>query len=242
VEIASGVTKRLYEGRPGAMNWVFDSNAVIVSETPEAAGPQRRIFFRRVDFDGNVTLLRELPVDEQAGSLAAPIDRSTAIVFRAPRDFRLIRLDGSAAEQSVSPAQPGFVLPLPSISRDKEWVAFRINPSANNATRMNVVELVRTDGSARRTVQLPFFALEQDTLKILPGATDLIVVERPSPGANPGVYTVNVATGSVKRLFEFVPQGRSPDVIASPDGRTLLTLGTEMLTPSVSAMDFSHIE
>jgi hypothetical protein len=66
------------------------------------------------------------------------------------------------------------------------------------------------------------------------------VAERPSPGVEPGVYRVNVAGGSVKKLFDYVARGRLPEIAASPDGRTLLTLATEMVTPSVTARDLSR--
>jgi hypothetical protein len=106
---------------------------------------------------------------------------------------------------------------------------------------MNRIELIRTDGSERRTIELPFSALATDTLAILPGAKDLIVVERPSSAANHGVYLVNAATNAVNKLFDYSPQGRLPEISVSPDGRTVLALITEIPPPSVSAMDFSTI-
>jgi hypothetical protein len=241
VEIATGQTKQLREGRPGELSWVLDSNVVVASEM-SGAGPQRKVSIWQIDLNGKAVLLREFPFAEPPGSFVAPINRSMAMVMRAPRDFRLIRLDGSADERVVSPEQKGYVFPLPSFSTDNEWTVFRINPSGNDGARMNIAELVRTDGTARRTIELPFFAHVQSTPVILPGAKDLIVAERPAPGAIPGVFLVNVATGSVTRLFDYAPQGRFPEIVASPDGRSLLALSTEVLAPSASAMDFSHMK
>jgi hypothetical protein len=116
-----------------------------------------------------------------------------------------------------------------------------MNPSGMDATRMNRIELMHLDGTARRTIDLHFFAQALNTLVILPGAKELIVTERPSPGVEPGVYLVDVATSSVKKLFSYVQQGRIPEFAASPDGRTVLALITETLPPTVSAMDFSQI-
>src|SRR6185369_15579353 len=102
VEIATGQIKELRESASTAdMHWVMDSNGVIVSELSAASGPQHRASFWQVDFDGKATLLRELSFDGAAGSSAAPFDRSTAMVFRAPLDLRLVRLDGSGAERAI---------------------------------------------------------------------------------------------------------------------------------------------
>jgi Tol biopolymer transport system component len=242
-DVATGQAKPLRDTRPADMNWVLDSNAVIVSELSAVSATQRRLSFSQIDFEGKVTLLRELPFDEASGSFAAPIDRSTAILMSAgSHEFQLVRLDGSSDQRVALTTQNGYVLPRPSLSADKKWAAFRINPSGNDATRMNLVELLRLDGTERRLIELPFFAQTQNTLFILPGAQDLIVVERPSPGVEPGVYLVNVATRSVKKLFVYAPQGRLPEVVASSDGRTVIALMSETLEPSVSAMDLSGIK
>jgi hypothetical protein len=107
---------------------------------------------------------------------------------------------------------------------------------------MNLVELVRLDGTEHRVVELPFFAQAQSTLLILPGAQDLIMVERASPGVEPGVYVVNVATRSARKLFVYSAQGRLPDFAASTDGRTALALINETPVSSVTAIDLSGIK
>jgi Tol biopolymer transport system component len=243
VEIATGQTRQLRETSTSSdLNWMPDSDVVIVSEISGTAGSPRLASFRRIDLDGKATLLRELPFDEPPGSFAAPLDRSTAIVMNAVRhDVRLLRLDGGADERVVSPTQNGFIYPGLAISTDKQWVAFRINPSGNDATRMSKIELVRLDGSARKTFDLPFFAQTGNAMAILSGAEELIVSERASPGVDPGVYLVNGTTGSVKKLYEYVAQGRFPEFAVSPDGRTALGAMTETRTPAVNAMDLSQI-
>jgi hypothetical protein len=225
------------------MDWVLDGNAMIVSELSAGPGPQRRFSFYQIELDGKATMLRVLPFDEPPASFAAPLDRATAIVMSAgSHEFRLIRLDGGSEQRVALATQKGFVLPRPTISADKQWAAFRINSSGNDTARLNLVELVRLDGTEHRVVELPFFAQPQSTLLILPGAQDLIMVERASPGVEPGVYVVNVATRSARKLFVYSPQGRLPDFAASTDGRTALALINETPASSVTAMDLSGIK
>jgi hypothetical protein len=243
LDIGTGQTTQLRDTHPADMNWVMDSSTVVVSEVSNASAPQRRLSFTQIGLDGKVTLLRELPFDEPAASFGAPIDHSAAIVMSAgSHDFRLIRLDGGTDQIVALTTQKGYVLPRASISADRQWAAFRINPSRNDVTRLNLIELVRLDGTERRVIELPFFAQAGNALFILPGAQDLLIVERPSSGVDPGVYIVNVATRSVRKLFVYAPQGRLPEFVASADGRTAFALMTEMLTPSVSAMDFAGIK
>ena len=104
---------------------------------------------------------------------------------------------------------------------------------------MSIVELVRLDGTERRVIDLPFVA---QSVFIMPGAQDLMVVERPSPGTDLGVYVVNVATRSSKKLFVYATQGRLPEFVASSDGRTVLGLMTETQAPSVAAVDLAGIK
>jgi len=102
-----------------------------------------------------------------------------------------------------------------------------------------LVELVRMDGTERRVVDLPFLA---QTVFIMPGAQDLIVVERPAQSTDLGVHVVNVATRSVRKLSVYAAQGRVPEFVASSDGRTVLALLTETRAPSVSALDLAAIK
>jgi hypothetical protein len=104
-----------------------------------------------------------------------------------------------------------------------------------------VIELVRLDGSRRYTIELPFFALNGNSLAILPGAKQLVVTERPPQNGNAAVYLVDAETSAVKKLFDYSAQGRPPELVVSPDGQTLLAQVTESLTPSVSAIDLTRI-
>jgi Tol biopolymer transport system component len=239
LDVATGQTKDL-RSQPAEMSWVLDRDVVVIAEI---AGASRRVSFWQVDLEGKSTLLRELPFDEPPGSMAVPLDRSSALVWRStPGEARFVALDGRSADRVVSPAGKGFVLPRPALSSDKGWVAFRINPSGNDSTRLNVVELVARDGAARHSVELPFFVQGADTLKILPGGKGFVVAERPSRGADAAIYLVDVATKASKKLFDYTPRGRLPELAPSPDGRTVLTLTTETLAPSITAMDLSGVK
>jgi Tol biopolymer transport system component len=240
VDVGTGKTSTLRDAHPADTSWVTDANTVIVFELSAVSGPQRRIAFSQVGLDGKAALLRDLPFDEPPGSFAAPIDHSTAMVMTAgSHEFRLVPLDGGADRRVALATQTGSVVPRPSISADRRWAAFRITPPGNDATRLSVIELVRLDGTERRVVDLPFVA---QAVFIVPGAQDLIVVERPSSGTDLGVHVVNVATRSVRKLLVSAAQGRVPEFVASSDGRTVLALMTETQAPSVAAVDLAAIK
>jgi Tol biopolymer transport system component len=242
IDVATNQTKALRERPAADMGWTLDAQ-VVVSAVTDGSGPQRRVSFWQTDLGGTSTVLRDLPFEQPSWSVAAPVDRSTALLMRTtPPELRLVSLDGSAGDRTITPGRRGYVLPRPALSADRQWVALRINPSGNDATRMSVVEVIRTDGGARQSIDLPFFAQDQDTLRILPGGKELVVVERPAGATEPGVYLVGVAAGSVKKLLTYIPRGRGPELAVSPDGRTLLTLTTDTAKPSISAMDLSQIK
>jgi Tol biopolymer transport system component len=242
IDVETNQAKALRERPAGDMGWTLDAQ-VVVSAVTDGSGPQRRVSFWQTDLGGTSAVLRDLPFEQSSWSVAAPIDHSTALLMRnTPPELRLVSLDGRAGDRTITPERKGYVLPRPAWSPDRQWLALRINPSGNDATRMSVVELIRTDGSAHQSIDLPFFAQDQDALRLLPGGKELVVVERPAGATEPGVYLVGVATRSVKKLLTYVARGRGPELAVSPDGRTLLTLTTEIAKPSISAVDLSRIK
>jgi hypothetical protein len=135
------------------------------------------------------------------------------------------------------PARDRFVAPRPSLSGDRQWIAFRLSPGQGDNTRLTVLELVRVDGSERRTIELPFGAEAGANVTIAPGAAAVVVVEQRRTDQASGVYLVDVAKKSTSKLFTYVPMGRFPEIALSPDGRTLLYLLTETPPPKISAVD-----
>jgi hypothetical protein len=130
----------------------------------------------------------------------------------------------------------------PSLSPDRRWVAFRINPNGADNRTMNVVELVQLDGSERHTLQLPFSAeAGANNPAIVLGGKGVVVVERRQPGQASGIFLVDVETRAVTRLQDAAPVGRIPEVAAAPDGRSVLFLVSLVLPSTVSAWDFSPL-
>jgi Tol biopolymer transport system component len=247
MEVATGRTVSLADLREsgGATAvWLPDSRGVIVSEISGGSGPERRVAFRQIDLAGKSTVLRQSALGE-APSTGIAIDAATALVSRkASRDYRVVRLAGDTTERVILADIAGFSS-APVFSPDRQWIAFRRNPGGTNNTQMNVVEFLRTDGSAHTTIKLPFYAASgQNNPVILPGGKDLIVVEYLRQDTDPGVYLVNVATKAVKKLFTYPARPARygpPDIAISPDGRTIVYGMWEMLTPSISTMDLSPL-
>ena len=238
VEIATGNTKELRLLAEG-QEWVVDGQTVILSEiTAQPSGPRSATLWQ-VALDGNSSRLGELRVE--ANTTLIPIDRSRVLLRVAAREFRVADI-ASGAERLMLKMDQGFIAVRPSFSVDRQWAAFRVNPNAPNNTQMNVVELVRLDGSARRTVKLPFSAeAGANNPAILPGATAVVVLERGGPVALPGVFLVDSTTREATKLLEITVAGRPSEITLSPDGRTLLYLVWETRPPVVSAINLSSI-
>ena len=128
----------------------------------------------------------------------------------------------------------------PSYSADKQWVAFRLFAATPGNPQTKLVELVRLDGSARRSVELPMIAEAMaNNPAILPGANALVVVERQRTGVPPGLFLVDAATRAATKLLQLPMAGRLPEIVLSSDGRTLLYLVSDILPSTVSAVDFT---
>jgi hypothetical protein len=157
-------------------------------------------------------------------------------------DYHLVPLAGDGPERSILPGvdSRNSVLVL---SPDRQWVAVRRGANGAENAGMNVIDLCRVDGSARVSIDLPFFAaFGSSSVVVLPGAKELIVVEAARQDTDPGVYLVTVATKAVRKLFTYPARpARSggPDISVSPNGRTVVYTVWEALTPSFSTMDLS---
>jgi dipeptidyl aminopeptidase/acylaminoacyl peptidase len=245
-EVASGQTRKLHELRPNVANaslwWSPRSDALMLSETWTPPGSNRAVSFWRIDLQGHATQLGQVALGPAPG-LGLAIDDSTALVSRAaPRDFRIVRLSGDTAGRVILGPQAGFSA-VPVLSHDRKWLAVRRNPDGNDNTRMNIVELLRLDGTGRTTIELPFFALPGQTNPIiLPGGNELIVVENRRTDTDPGVYLVTVSPRNVQKLFTWSASGPPPEFSPSPDGRGLVYLKQETLPPSLSIVDVSPLQ
>lgn len=202
-----------------AMTWSQDSRSVLMMRRPEVAGDSSTTI-ERVDLDGNVQVLY------RAQDLSGPINdsllyekRGRAYFVRnyahAEKEYRLISVDS------------GYIS-SPAFSRDRNWVAFRLNPAGNNSA-MTVLEIMRIDGSGRTQIKLPFNAApNEDNPQFLPGSTELIVTEDGRFTDTPGMYLVSVTTGAVKKLATVSRASRQqPQVSVSPDGTRVLFWRTD---------------
>ena len=235
-DIATGQTTDL-RVLPQGSSWVMDGDAALVTEIDDASGAGRRASVWQVSLTGTATLLREVPLP--AGSALMVIDRSRALLVRsATRDVRLLPLNADGEERALVTGGGAPLLPQPTFSADRRWVAFRVAPARGDTTRHTTLELARLDGGARKTLDVPFFV---DNVAVLPDAAGAIVVESRRTDQQPGVYLVDATTRLPTRLFTWAGIGPSPQISLSPDGRTLLARSTEALPPDVFALDISTV-
>jgi Tol biopolymer transport system component len=223
----------------GSVFWLPDSQHLLVTDQA-GSGQSRKMSFRLVDVAGQSSPLRDLTIGEQPG-YAVAIDATTALVTRASaRDLRLASLAGEGPERVILADIEMVATPL--LSADRQWLAVRRSTGPSGSTGLNAIELCRTDGSTRTTIDLPFMAAPGTwALAIRPGARELIVVEAWRPDSDPGVYLVTVSTKAVKKLFSYPSKpGRSgpPDIAVSAEG-VVAYMVSEVMTPVVSTIDVS---
>jgi len=242
IEVATDRTVQVADMKQGLPVWVFwtDAQHLVVTDQ-SGGGAARKMSMRLVDLTGQSTPLREFAVGEPPG-YAVPIDASTVIVARvATHDFRIASLTQDGEERVLTTGSENLAAPV--VSSDRQWMALRRSSATDGSGGLNVIELSRTDGSSRTTIELPFMAWPSaSSLAILPGAKELLVVESWRPDADPGVYKITVATKAVTKLFTYPSKpGRSgaPDISLSADGQTIAYMVWEAMTPTVSTIDVS---
>ena len=151
--------------------------------------------------------------------------------------YRVVQLSGDGAEHDVLSSRPSD--PTALLSPDGQWLILRRNPSPGEAAQGTVLELVRVDGSARKSIALPFLAAGGNNPRMLRGGSDLVVVEARRPDGESGVYLASASTQIVRKLFTYSPQFAPPELAVSADGRQLLYLLWESVPPAVLTMDVS---
>jgi dipeptidyl aminopeptidase/acylaminoacyl peptidase len=225
-----------------AFTWLPDSRGIVASDISRGVGSNRRITFRRVDLSGGSTVLREVALGD-VPNVGAAINATTAVVTRtADHDYRLVPLAGAGAERPFHSGLTG-VNTGPSFSADRQWLAFR--RAATNNDPFNTIDVMRADGSAESSITLPFAAARgAASLAVLSGGKTVVVVEGQGPGDS-GVYQVDVATGSVKKLLAYaarIARTGPPEVAVSPDGRTLLVTQWVAIPPAITAVDLTPLK
>lgn len=244
VEISSGKQAEVPDTRQGSLDWSSDSRHIINVgnlSTPAVATPPEPLVVREADVSGSSRIVREIPTPV-GRRLAVPVDERSLIVMRGPgQPIVLESLNGTGKRVQVLPATTGFFAE-PMVSDDRKWVAFRRNTQSDDNTKLNIVEVVRLDGSGHTTLNLPFFAAGGDNLYFLAGDRQLVIAENSRGQKNPSVYLVTVATGEVKKLFglRLLPN-QVPQISVSPDGKTILYVNRDSQAASYATLDLSHV-
>ena len=237
LELSTGNTKDLRELAGENSRFVVDGQTVIVAEPGAPQGGKRSTALWQVGLNGQSSLLTTLTRDTSA--VVIPVNKMRALVRVDTRQFHVVDI-ASGTERPFLKSDDNFTAGWPSYSADKQWVAFRLFAATPGNPQTKLVELVRLDGSARRSVELPMIAEAMaNNPAILPGANALVVVERQRTGVPPGLFLVDAATRAATKLLQLPMAGRLPEIVLSSDGRTLLYLVSDILPSTVSAVDFT---
>lgn len=216
--------------------WLPDSQGLILSAT-SGAGATRHASFQRVDLNGASPTLRDFVLGPTP-SVGIAIDAKTAVLY-AGGEIKRVSFDGDSSETPLLPKSPARFAGFVAVSGER--LAFRRSRTADGD--LDVIEVVRADGSDRATIELPFQVLNGPTgLRILPGGSQVIVMGLPwQEERGLGVYLVNVDTKAVKKLFTIPTSSFTGELSVSPDGRTVLYVTSDLTTPRVFTMDLSSI-
>jgi Tol biopolymer transport system component len=247
VDVATGEVMKLDRTSGSAtLSWTADSRALMVTEAVGGAGgasSDARVVFRRVDLTGTARALRAFPrAQNELGGLA--LDSATAVLVRVGEDVQRVALDASGRD-AVILKKPAGVYDSPAFSPDGQWIALRANPRRADVTRMNSLVLLRRDGTGRTTIALPFFTAPGgggSSPVFAPRGDELFIGEIREPGRASAIYRITIATGAIRKVVTLpVNSYRAPELAVSPDGRNLLYLTMETISPWLYSMDLSPI-
>ena len=250
IEVATGRITRVGDlpagNRPSVL-WLADSRTVAVAQDRAGAGNERRTTFHQYDHGwATHTELRDLSLGSGQDHGATFVDSRLALVYRvimgASRElpttsYSLVRIDSAATSEIPFPLPPAYYYP-PSFSADRKWLALRSLQSevANEGT----FEVLRADGSGRRTVTLPFLpAFGQDNPIVLVNGEQLVVRESSAPTRDAGIYKVEMASGRATKLFAVPTAERASLVALSTNGKTLVYLTSAPAAPRLAAIDLA---
>lgn len=221
VNTATGAITKIISDRPQYVweSWRSDSRAVFYATGDTTMPPDsiRTLEIREREIGGADRVVGRIPVFCRPTFCDARfIDDSMMVTWMKGKYS--IANSRTGATRMVLDRGAGEFMPVAIVGADQKWVAVR-RPGGDG--QMNIVELLKVDGSDRRTVTLPFAISEgPHNPRILPGANELIVhVQADGRDVNT-LYRLNVATGKPTRLFELglvdgwqrLPAFLSPDL------------------------------
>jgi hypothetical protein len=204
-------------------------------------GTGRRVTVQRIDLGGQPRTLRELAIGPTPSSGNA-INATTAVVLRAG-ELKRVTIEGDSSETILVPKHQARYSGFFTTSADQGRLAFRRTRDGDLDGDFSVLEVVNADGSGRTTIDVPFPMLNgPSALRFLPGGKQLVVTALPSQDErNIAVYLVTVETKAVKKLFTIPIFSFTNDLAVSPDGRTIVYVANETMTPRVFTMDLSSL-
>jgi Tol biopolymer transport system component len=243
VDISAGQVQQLSTVRSptASLIWSADSRAITVSATIGGTGAGRRATFERIEVGGQPRKLRELALGATP-SAANAISATTAVVLRGG-ELKRVTIDGDSSETILMPKHQARYSGYFTTSLNQDRLAFRRTRDGDLEGDLSVLEVVNADGSGLTTIDVPFPMLNgPSALRFLPDGKQLIATALPSQDErNIAVYLVTVETKAVKKLFTIPISSFTNDLAVSPDGRTILYVANETMTPRVFTMDLSSL-
>jgi hypothetical protein len=224
--------------------WQPGANAVVFAESDSASSNSSTFHVYVAPFNGERKAAGTLTLHGTIRTVV-PLGHGILIVH----EDSSVRVARFPDLQSGKLLTAGGYLSLPVLSPDYKWMALSRDPNGNDARSMRVIDVLSVDGVTRKTVHLEFDAAQgAGNPQMLPGGREMIVFENPNSVEKPGVYLVNVAEGSAKKLFEYTREKknlssefRTPDIAISPDGRQILYVDGSPGPEAVTAIDISGL-
>jgi hypothetical protein len=243
IDVSTGQVQQLSTLRSPTVSlvWSADSRALVVSSMVGGTGSGRRATIERVEIGGQPRTLRDVTLGATPSGGSA-VSATTAVLFRGG-ELKRVGLDGDSSETVLIPKQAvrysGFFTTAP----DQNRIALRRTREADVDGDLSIIEIMNPDGTGRVTIEVPFAMLNGPAaLRFMPGGTQLIATALPSATErNIGVYSVSIDTKTVKKLFTIPITSFTNELAVSPDGRSILYVANEMMTPRVFTMDLSSL-
>jgi Tol biopolymer transport system component len=219
VDAAACAYTRIVRAEVGFPHWTRDSKRVQLSERADTlANPAATYRWRIVEhtLTGGRRVLEE---SSGAPPAIAGLTDTTRLYTDAPEGGVMLGRANEAKRTVLFPS--GLRHSVPSLSDDGHWMAIRSGQEGN----FNTLHVMRTDGTERTTINLPFAALPSPGNPVfLPGNREVVLAGSTTSADSLAFYRVNVATKSVNRILTVRrPGGRTAhEFTVSPDGATLM--------------------
>jgi Tol biopolymer transport system component len=232
--------------------WRSDSRALLyaVEHPAQSTDAKRKIDIHEVTIAGQDRMLHSIEARCSGGAWCGRIiDDSLLSTWEVNGEYRVTNFRARGAPRVVytrdgktAPQVP----PVPTFSANGQWMGVRHQSASDQRWS---IEMMHPDGSAHRSVPLPFRAshggrnpwIRDDGAELIVASPDC--AERPNNPCPDGVtfYRVEVASGRTTPVAS-IPSVRSPDpVLISDDGRSLAYLHDVETRTDVYEVDFTEL-